>query len=328
MTCYDPLQGFLNPKNGGIIFKPTPQATQPMEVACGQCIGCRLDYSRMWSMRIVHEASLYEHNNGNSFITLTYRDQDACTDEQLKNGYHIPEDWGLQKAHFQKFMKRLRKANPGKRIPYYHCGEYSDTCRHGKDISHCIHCTIGRPHYHAIIFNHTFEDTQPCGYRNDTTYYTSPTLEKVWKHGFVQVGDVTLESAAYVARYCMKKITGEEKDQHYQNLDDYGERVPVQPEYATMSRKPGIGKKWYERFKSDLYPNDEVPVPGQGVFKKVPRYYDIQLERENPQLMEELKNKRKKFIESNPSEFTSNRLSQKHAVKKAQIKHLKRTLDK
>ncbi len=116
-----------------------------MEVACSQCIGCRLDHAGMWASRIEHESSLYDDSNGNCFITLTY-------DEE-----HLPQDWSLDKSHFQKFMKRLRKRYPQK-IRYYHCGEYGENCRHGIHTTLCPGCNVGRPHYHAILFNIDFHD--------------------------------------------------------------------------------------------------------------------------------------------------------------------------
>ena len=124
-----------------------------MVVACGQCLGCRLDRSRMWAMRVVHEAAMHESS---CFITLTYRDPVECTDEQLANGWHIPADWSLHKDHLQKFWKRLRKA--GFRVRYFGCGEYGDVCKHGLSTTndgerpHCPNCNLGRPHYHACVF--------------------------------------------------------------------------------------------------------------------------------------------------------------------------------
>ena len=105
-----------------------------MEVACGQCLGCRLDYSRMWAMRIVHESTLHEYNGGNCFVTLTYRDEIECTEDQLLSGDHIPKDWSLKKSDFQNFMKRLRWAFPKQEIRYFYVGEYGRRCRHGIDV--------------------------------------------------------------------------------------------------------------------------------------------------------------------------------------------------
>ena len=75
---------------------------------CGQCIGCRIDYSRTWAIRCLHESKLHDEN---SFLTLTYDDD------------HLPSDLSLDKTHFQKFMKRLRSRFPDRVIRYYHCGE-------------------------------------------------------------------------------------------------------------------------------------------------------------------------------------------------------------
>ena len=80
MPCYSPLKGFKDEETGGIKFR-RDGTKETMEVACGQCLGCRLDRSRMWAMRIAHEASLHELDGGNCFITLTYDD-----DEMPANG--------------------------------------------------------------------------------------------------------------------------------------------------------------------------------------------------------------------------------------------------
>jgi hypothetical protein len=122
MPCYSPLKGYKDQHTGGLVFK-NPGHLQKMEVACGQCLGCRLDRSRMWAMRIVHESELHRDDHGSCFVTLTYRPMNQATAEQIEKGYHIPDDWSLVKAHFQKFMKRLRKAHPGQKIKYYHAGE-------------------------------------------------------------------------------------------------------------------------------------------------------------------------------------------------------------
>ncbi len=327
MPCFSPLKGYVSLETGGITFKQTKDTGRKMEVPCGQCLGCRLDHSRMWAMRIAHEASLHEYSHGNSFITLTYRDPDACNTKQLKEGYHIPDNWSLDKDHFQRFMKRLRKARPAQTVRFYHCGEYGEHCRHETNILDCQMCGVGRPHYHCILFNCSFTDLAAfgCG-PNDIIYYTSAELESIWKYGFVQVGEVNIQTAGYVARYCLKKQTGTAAPDHYKNVNDYGEEIPVLPEYATMSRRPGIGNAWYQKFKTDIYPSDEVPVPGQGVYKKVPRYYDELLRAETPDLLEAIKAERHTWRSENDTEYTAERLMQKYNVKRAQIKSLTREL--
>lgn len=326
MTCYYPLKGYKDLATGGLTFKEAGAGPE-MEVSCGQCLGCRIDRSRMWAVRIVHESSLYEMDEGNCFITLTYEDK------------YLPEHGDLDKKAFPKFMKRLRKAYPQK-IKFFHCGEYGSICIHGRavtdekaaetELERCDYCNVGRPHYHAILFNIDFRDRVPVGKRNGVVYYTSPTLQKFWKFGHVQVGDCNYQSAAYVARYCIKKVNGKAQEDWYTRIDpETGEIAYLQPEYITMSRGGrtgrGIAYDWYKEFKDDLFPSDEVPVPGQGVFKKVPRYYEEIYKSEDPKGHEEIKEMRKLFKKHHAEEYSENRLRQKRIVKEAQVRQLKRS---
>ena len=141
----------------------------------------------MWSCRIMHEASLPRHTYGNCFITLTYRDRRECTEDQLIRGYFMPDDWSLNKKHFQDFFKRLRKAFP-QSIRYFHVGEYGNICRHRLPCEECLVCTVGRPHYHAILFNCRFDDLEVVGRHNGVVHYTSQRLAELWKYGFVIFG--------------------------------------------------------------------------------------------------------------------------------------------
>lgn len=325
MPCYSPLQGWKDHDTGGIRFNRNGKGPlEEMEVACGQCLGCRLDHSRMWAMRIVHESQLHEFDRGNCFITLTYRDESECTPEQRANGYHIPVDWSLNKKHFQDFMKRLRKYFGG-RIRFFHCGEYGNVCEHGFDLDEqpCDCCNVGRPHYHAILFNCSFPDLEQYTMHRGEPRYTSKILEGIWKYGFVDVGEANFESAAYVARYILKKVNGAAAEDHYFKADG---GYWVIPEYITMSRKPGIGKDWYDKYKDDMFPSDEVPVPGLGVIKKVPRYYQELFQHEDAMTLEQIKEMRQKFREEHADEYTPARLKDKYIVKKAQIETLHRRL--
>ncbi len=180
MPCYSPLKGWKDSETGGIRFR-RDGSSEEMEVACGQCIGCRLDHSRMWAMRIVHELSLYEITGGNCFITLTYRDRVDCTKKQLKGKFFVPDDWSLHRKHFVDFMKRLRKAFAPQKIRFFMSGEYGAKCKHGIDLECvvCPLCNLGRPHYHAILFNCNFPDLVSYGGKQDETRYTSPFLERI-----------------------------------------------------------------------------------------------------------------------------------------------------
>ena len=324
MPCYSPLKGWRDDLTGAWRGRAEGCSSE-MEVACGQCLGCRLDRSRMWAARIVHEASLYEYRTGNCFITLTYREPIECSMKQLEQKLHVPDDWSLHKSHFQKFMKRLRKYAGKQRIRYFHCGEYGRRCRHGFDLDdqECVFCNVGRPHYHAILFNCAFPDLEKYTQVNGEDRFTSPILEKLWKYGFVDVGDVNFESAAYVARYALKKKNGIQAEDWYVDFET-GEYK--QPEYCTMSRRPGIGYEWYQKYRSDLFPSDEVPVPGSGVFKGMPRYYEELFKQEDPLSLEEIKELRQVFRREHADEYTPERLYAKYKVKKAQVELLKRTV--
>jgi hypothetical protein len=289
MPCYSPLKGFVNTESGGIVFKRGSNAGANMEVACGQCLGCRLDKSKEWAMRIVHESSLHDEN---CFLTLTYDDE------------HVPADGSLNKKHFQDFMKRLRWRYPEKKIRYYQCGEYGEK--------------YGRPHYHACMFGIDFNDAEVIAeVRPGQILRSSPALEQLWPFGFNTIGSLTYESAAYCSRYVLKKVNGKQAEDHYMRVDDYGICYWVEPEYTTMSRRPGIGKGWFEKYGADVFPSDEVPVPGKGILKGVPRYYDELLRLENEDTYEEVKEARKQYYFSHPGEFLPARLEAKYKVRKA-----------
>lgn len=302
MPCTSPLTGWrsaVSNSNGKrpIVFDYSKSIGIEVTVPCGQCISCRLARSREWALRCMHESQLHEDN---MFITLTYDDE------------HLPRDLSLKKKHFQDFMKRYRKRFPGQKIRYYHCGEYGEQ--------------FGRPHYHAIIFGHTFPDLEYFTSRNSNRVYTSDTLSDLWSYGFSTVGSVTYESAAYVARYILKKITGDQADLHY-SLFDYstGEIYgSIQPEYTTMSRRPGIGRDFYEKFKSDFFPSDEAPLP-DGRTLPVPGYYSTLYEMEEPHIFREIKKRRKK--KAKKLKRSDQQLVAHNEILKSRLKQLRRDIE-
>ncbi len=242
-------------KCGAITFDHALGVGFRFPLPCGQCRGCRLERSRQWAMRMVHEASLFEEN---CFITLTYSDE------------FLPSDGSLNVKHFQDFMKRLRSRNPGRRIRYFHAGEYGSQYR--------------RPHYHACLFNFDFLDKKLFKVEHGVRLYTSDALDTVWKFGFCSVGALTFESAAYAARYIMKKRLGDSvcNDMHYLSCDEVtGALVALLPEYATMSRRPGLAADWFKKFPGDVFPGDDVFLRGRSM--RPPRFYDCLYEIEDPE---------------------------------------------
>ncbi len=322
MPCYTPLKGYKDPANGGLTFNQKG-TSQKLEVACGSCLGCRLDHSLMWAIRIVHESYLHLDKQGNCFVTLTYRDPSECTGQELKDGYYIPADYSLRPDDVSKFIRRLRKSEaklakkqkrPINKIRYFYCGEYGDENQ--------------RPHYHVCFFNHSFEDQEIWKDEEGFYTYTSPTLEKLWPFGFSTVQALNFETAAYTARYAIKKITGEKAVEHYLRCDEYGVAFWLLPEYIRMSTgrgKPsGIGAGFYEKFKDDIFPSDEVPVPGKGIIRKVPRYYQNILETNDPNVLVHIKELRQIFFRAHKADFTPERLRDRYHC--AQARQTKRAL--
>lgn len=309
MGCVSPLKGFKSKSTGGIVFKRSADAGAPMEVACGQCITCRVDRSQEWAMRIMHEATQHERAY---FLTLTYREAHDCTEEQFRKGHHVPADGSLNKSHFQKFMKRYRRFLADEKVRYYHCGEYGNE--------------LDRPHYHACIFGHDFGDKILLKEDNERSLFISEKLQHLWPYGFHSIGSLTFQSAAYVARYCMKKVTGELANDHYLRCDADGVAYWLQPEYVSMSRRPGIGREWYEKYHGDVFPADETPIPGKGVTKKVPRYYEELYKAREPEGHAKIKRQRQRFLSEHKEEFTGSRLMAKYRVALAKSKLTPRTL--
>lgn len=258
-----------------------------IEVPCGKCIGCRLDYSRQWANRCMLEL---EYHDSAYFVTLTYDDahipKTAYGDQETGEAI---DAYTLSKRDFQLFMKRLRKAFPDDEIRFFACGEYGSN--------------TFRPHYHAIIYGLHLDDLVMAGRSGSGySYQYSQKLQNAWSiyHpggknydawyepiGFVSVGNVTWETCAYVARYIMKKQKGD--DAVFYDLHN------VQPEFTLMSRKPGIGRQWYDDHP-DLYDFEfiNLKTDNGGIKFKPPRYYDKLFDIDDPVRMQEIKEIRKK----------------------------------
>jgi len=315
MPCYTPLKGYKDITSGALVFDKK-NAHSKMEVACGQCLGCRVDHRLMWSIRIIQEASMYLDQYGNSWATLTYRDPSGCDEQQYKNGHHIDKQGQLHPQHVSDFVRSLRKANKDHKIRYFYCGEYGDENQ--------------RPHYHICIFNHSFDDQYLWKDDEGVYTYTSAELEKHWPWGFTTVAELNIRTAAYTAGYALKKITGQRAQDHYLRCDEDGEAYWLMPEFIRMSTgrgKPsGLGAKFYEKYKTDFFPSDQSPVPGDGVRELVPRYYQNILAEENPALLEDIKKIRQQFITDHAVDFTPERLRDKYICARAKENQLKRNL--
>lgn len=255
MACYHPISGYQ--RQDGRFTQNARYGIRPLVIPCGNCVGCRLRRSGEWAVRGTHEASLYLFN---SFVTLTYDDKRL----PFRPEGHIPANVGLCYDDFQDFMKRLRKRF-GSDIRFMVCGEYGDQ--------------LGRPHFHVILFNFRFPDQRKWYVtKQKHQVYRSAILEDLWPWGNSDIGSVTPQSIAYVARYVMKKVNGKNQSDHYFWSDPAtGEIFVRRPEFAKYSLKPGIGARWFEQHWQSVYPHDYVVFNGKK--DRPPRYYDKLYER-------------------------------------------------
>lgn len=213
----------------------------------------------------MHESKLHAKN---SFLTLTY------------NNEHLPRDGSLVPRHLTLFLKRLRDrlSVHGVKFRFFGCGEYGDQYQ--------------RPHYHLILFGFDPPDKLLYKYNSrDEPIYSSAFLDEVWTHGDVRIGSVTFDSAAYVARYSLKKVSKVERERgHYVVYDSDGlvhERVP---EFSRMSLKPGIGSGYFEKYGREIMAHDTIIIDG----REVPsvRFYDKKIEAIDPARFKVIKRNR------------------------------------
>lgn len=301
MPCLKPIRAFRSLSRDtstgryGITFNATKALIEgtAIKLPCGQCKGCRIDRAKDWSLRCSHEAQLWKQN---CFITLTFSNE------------HLPKNYSISVRDWQLFMKRLRKSVGGKKIRSFACGEYTPEPNL-------------RPHYHALLFNHDFADRvlfkkSPSG----NNIYTSKELEALWPFGFSTTTDLTYQSAGYVCRYSMKKITGDRAADHYIRRHPItGETHKVQPEFATQSRRPGLGAEWLAKFRGDIYPSDFIIMDGKK--HRVPRFYTDRLSEEE---IERVKRTRKRQSLKHRDNNTPERLAVRETVLSLKLDRLKR----
>lgn len=298
MTCYYPIPAWYsqcrneNGKHTLVFKRDDADLMKPVYVNCGKCLGCRLDKSREWALRATHEASLYDCN---SFVTLTYSDE------------NLPENNSLQKSDVQNFFKRLRRVrckngNSSSRVRYLYCGEYGSS--------------NFRPHYHCALFNCDFPDKKNFCSTKVGNIYESEELNRLWQKGFTTLADLTPESVAYIARYTLKKQV---------KSGDCGSRLP---EYIQASNRPGIGYKFFERYKSDFYKGDFALFGKSNSKVKVPRYYDKKMELTGLSEFAKIKCRRilKQIQLVKAGKINLDELRSKEVIKRKQIERLQRSL--
>lgn len=276
MPCTSPLwylQIRSDQRKGRVysyLEKPSPaideitgEIFEPIQIPCGQCRSCRIHKSREWANRCVMEAQQYKDGLC-WFVTLTYDDDHLPPGDVMRATLH-PSD-------VTKFFHDLRQYYDRKLewqgIRYFYAGEYGDE--------------NGRPHYHLLLFNCPINDLKfyKVSYNSDT-YWTSELFSNIWKKGYVVIGEMNWNSAAYTARYTMKKLNGEVGREYYAEQG-------ILPEFCRMSNRPGIGAAYLEEHKDEIYTfdksesgifiRDEIILPspsyGKSLVVKPPKYFD------------------------------------------------------
>lgn len=266
MPCYKPLGGYLYTLPDGkrrVRFIPRYQvgdehncrfpdgADEFVQIPCGKCIGCRLDYASSWADRLCVEALDFPSEK-RWFLTLTY--DDAHLPPAGASGIHT-----LVPRHLTLWMKRLRRRFPDALVRFYASGEYGDKS--------------GRPHYHVILFGVTFDDLRVIG-KTDLGYplFESPLMESIWSHGKVCIAEFSWNTASYVARYVLKKLKGKGARQAY-------DRAGIVPEFCRMSRRPGIGFNRYDAH------TDSYQLPN-GRIGSLPKSFIEKLKKTDPEAAE------------------------------------------
>ena len=268
MTCRTPLRQYH--AESGWSFNPAKPHTESRDIDCGVCIDCRIRKSRDWAIRAYHEQAMHKRS---CFVTLTYAENPVT----------------LRRLDVQLFFKSLR--NAGFKFSYFGCGEYGDK-------------TL-RPHYHIILFGIDFAADRYPWRKTEKGFiqYRSATLEKHWPHGNAEIGEATEQSAAYVARYTLKKINGDFANEAdiETGLRPYDRILPdervmeVAKEMLFVSLRPAIGLRWFLKYGAEVYPADTVVMNGKEY--KPPKYYDTLLKKYRPDIWEEVINARLEHVE-------------------------------
>lgn len=134
--------------------------------------------------------------------------------------------------HGSLSKEHWREFTNGIGVRYFGCGEYGDRLK--------------RPHYHLVLFGIGAPEAEQLCLRR-------------WSYGFVCVRPFAFEHAGYVAAYTVKKLTREGDSR----------LAPGQiPEFALMSRRPGVGvpglawmSSWLTTREGCKYLYDALDVP-------------------------------------------------------------------
>jgi hypothetical protein len=266
MRCIRPLKATQN-NDGDIVYdiKKGVQGLEPFQFDCRKCLPCRLRTAREKALRATHQAQMHDNN---IFLTLTYDDEHLASNELIYRD-------------FQLFMKRLRKhvwKDITKLEQFNNTKERKEIIKELKDAKKITYMVTGeygdqtkRPHWHAILFNYRPSDAEIIYYNTrGEPLFASRTLTKLWPYGMHNFGEVTIDSAGYVARYAAKKLTHGKDGEH-----DY------EPVHKISSRR-AIGRDWIEKNWKFTFENGFCNLPN-GQRTRIPRYYETWMKKHHPE---------------------------------------------
>lgn len=236
MPCYHPMAGVRDgfTESGKPKYRIVAMSDHCLEdfpkqdviqIPCGKCLGCRLQYAQDWQGRLLMELQCHDIA---WFVTMMYDDEHVRTVIYEDDAGSQVRLETLCKKDVQDFMKRLRYHFPKDKLRFYFTGEYGDQ--------------TFRPHIHGIIYGLHLDDVEqiPGVYSvNHEPKFLSTVFDAIWGHGSCELGTVTPESTSYVARYVMKKVKKGWKTEK--------EALGLEPEFGLMSRKPAIGRPYFDQ---------------------------------------------------------------------------------
>jgi hypothetical protein len=278
-------------------------------VPCGACEDCRLRNRRELTYRLVAEYDDYYNDHPEDplresvlFLTLTYDDQHLVWKkglmpfDQKLGSLEIIDRPSLVKEHVQTFMKDLRSwcdyHHPGLKLRFYVCGEYGPS-------------TL-RPHYHLILYGMPDTVLREYGckiWSVKDKLFESLKLDEIWGRGRVLYGIANFATMQYCAGYVLKKLTSQDTELDeflfYEALQDDATVSADQKEFSFRefrgktkidrsplmiedtfhhgSRRPGLGRGYYERFKDQIMLDDAMTIIngyGKPIRVKPSAYYD------------------------------------------------------
>lgn len=304
MSCYHPWTAYRT-SQGDVVFSERGDVVSTLTIPCGWCVGCRLDHSLSWAVRVQHETKWYGADRC-CWVTPTYDDE------------HLPAGGSLSKPDAQRLIRSIRDSvryrSGSVDMTYLYAGEYGDK--------------LGRPHGHGCLMGYRPDDLKPWKKNGrGEPLYRSESLERMWGKGQILVGNLTPETAAYTTRYCLKKVYGDAALEHYRRVDvATGEVVELEPEFLLCSKRPAIGLRWFQKYGSDYFPSGQAIYQGRRV--KVPRYYERKFAELEPDVLEDLKLRRLAESRKRFADNSDARLAVKEAVKLAALDTLQRVYEK